>query len=86
LRIRITLMWIRILILIIVVGICDHWFVDPPPLYFKPLKLLNFGLRICIQLFTQMRIQIKLPKIIRIRIRNRNHAKHTGIPYVIGGF
>jgi hypothetical protein len=29
-----------------------------------------------------MRIRIKLPKIMRIRIRNP--AKYTGIPYVIG--
>ncbi len=85
LRFRITLMWNRILILIIVMGICDHWSVDHPWFYFKPLKLLNFDVRTCIQLCTQMRIQIKLPKIIRIRICNRNLANHTGT-YVIGGF
>jgi hypothetical protein len=39
-------------------------------------------MRIWIQLFTPMRIRIKLPKIMRIRIRNP--AKYTGIPYVIG--
>jgi hypothetical protein len=58
-RIRIqhfTVIWIRIQLLFEVMGICDHWSIDPqglqfePPglhcerlrLYFEPLKILNF--------------------------------------------
>jgi hypothetical protein len=34
-----TLIWIRILLLIKVMRICDQWHTGPPPLHFEPLRL-----------------------------------------------
>jgi hypothetical protein len=66
-------MRIRILLLIKVMKICDHWCIDPPGLHFEPPGLncsvhgppcgiLNFDFL--------MRIQIQRSKIMRIRIGN----------------
>ncbi len=76
-----TSMRMRILIVIKVMRICDHWSTEPPGLLnckrprpskapFEPLQLLNLNLmkiRIWIKNFTLMRIPIQLPKIMRIR-------------------
>jgi hypothetical protein len=71
-------MRIQILLLIKVMGICDHWNMDPPRLHFglqasivslKNLWILTImRIWIRIQLFTLLRIQIRiqLPKIMRI--------------------
>ncbi len=63
-------MWtrIRILLHIEMIQICNNWSTDTSWLYFVPLKLLNVDLkiRIRIHLCTQIRIRIKLPKIILI--------------------
>jgi hypothetical protein len=36
--------WIRILLLIKVMKICDHWSTDSPRLHFEPPQVLNFDL------------------------------------------
>jgi hypothetical protein len=41
-----------------------QWPTDPLGLHLESLKLLNFYMRIRIHLFTLLRIQIQLPKIV----------------------
>jgi hypothetical protein len=65
-----TLMRIPIQLFFKVMGICDHCSIGPiglnfvppgpPRLYFEPLMLLHFFMRIQIQLFTAMRIRIQV--------------------------
>ncbi len=65
---------IRIQLLFIVIGICDHWSIDPR-LCCEPPKLINFDfmrIRIWIQFFTLMRIRIQLPKIMWIPLGSGN--------------
>jgi hypothetical protein len=60
-------MRIRILLLIKVMEICNHWSIDPQRLCFETLKLLNFLFNTDPDPdFTLMRILIQLPKIMRI--------------------
>jgi hypothetical protein len=62
-----TLVQIRILLLIKVIGICEHWSIGPPGLHCEhpqpvtALSFLNFTLmRIGIQLFTLLGMRIRV--------------------------
>jgi hypothetical protein len=72
-------MRIRILLLLNVMQICNHWFTDPAAAlsasrhsmaHFETLRLLNLDINgEPDPAFTSMRTRNRLPKIMRIRIR-----------------
>jgi hypothetical protein len=76
-----TIIPIRILLLITVTRICDHWSTDPPGSFLSrhasnvsvPGSISSIWrstlMRIRLQLFTLLRIRMQLSKIMRIRIR-----------------